>query len=285
MKDFPIPVRSVGPGSQVEEEELQYLEMPRGMATFQMPRVPETADPAATAAARDLLAGYLATLEAWDPAAATAGPQLELTGVAPPTLTIVNQVLGEGEVSVRITGDRDVRIQESVFTGIWRVCDFGPDGALRRDWIEAASVPAIVVEAAQTGSVATLRPVEVPPGAMNSPALLHEIGMGLRDVVPGAPPHVINLTLFPMSPEDHRVLDGALGIGSIAMISRGFGNCHITSTLARNVWRVQYFNNMKTLILNTIEVVHVPEEALAAPEDLEDSRTRLAELIEWMSES
>jgi hydrogenase-1 operon protein HyaF len=48
---------------------------------------------------------------------------------------------------------------------------------------------------------------------------------------------------------------------------------------------VQYFNSMNTLILNTIEVVDVPEVALAADEDLLDSRERLAELIAWMGES
>ena len=42
---------------------------------------------------------------------------------------------------------------------------------------------------------------------------------------------------------------------------------------------------MNTLILNTIEVVDVPEVALAAAEDLEDTRERLAELVDWMSES
>ena len=69
------------------------------------------------------------------------------------------------------------------------------------------------------------------------------------------------------------------------MISRGFGNCRVTSTLTRNVWRVQYFNSMNTLILDTIEVIDVPEVAIAAPEDLSDSRERLAELITWMAES
>ena len=81
------------------------------------------------------------------------------------------------------------------------------------------------------------------------------------------------------------MLEQALPVGPVAMISRGFGNCHISSTGVRNVWRVQYFNNMKTLILNTLEVIDLPEEAIAAPEDLEDSRGRLAELIEWMDES
>jgi hydrogenase-1 operon protein HyaF len=81
------------------------------------------------------------------------------------------------------------------------------------------------------------------------------------------------------------VLERALPVGPVAMISRGFGNCRITSTCARDVWRVQYFNNMNTLILNTIEVVGVPEVALASAEDLVDSRERLAELVTWMSES
>ena len=96
---------------------------------------------------------------------------------------------------------------------------------------------------------------------------------------------MINLTLFPMTPDDHQVLEQALPVGPVAIMSRGFGNCRITSTGARDVWRVQYFNNMNTLILNTIEVVDVPEVALAAAEDLADSRARLAELIDWMSES
>jgi hydrogenase-1 operon protein HyaF len=120
---------------------------------------------------------------------------------------------------------------------------------------------------------------------MNSPALIAEISAQMREREPGAPAHVINLTLFPLSPEDHQVLEKALPVGPVAMISRGFGNCRITSTLARDVWRVQYFNNMNTLILNTIEVVDVPEVALAAAEDLADSRDRIAELIDWMSES
>jgi len=120
---------------------------------------------------------------------------------------------------------------------------------------------------------------------MNSPALLHEITEQIAQRKPPSPAHVINLTLFPLTPEDHRVLEKALPVGPVAIISRGFGNCRITSTLARNVWRVQYFNTMNTLILNTLEIVEAPEVALAAPEDIEDSRERLSELIEWMSES
>jgi hydrogenase-1 operon protein HyaF len=77
----------------------------------------------------------------------------------------------------------------------------------------------------------------------------------------------------------------ALPVGPVAIISRGFGNCRITSTAARHVWRVQYFNNMNTLILDTLEVVDLPEVAVAAAEDLRESRERFAELLEWMAES
>ena len=65
MKDFPLPVRMVGAGSQpAEDDELQYLEMPRGMNTFRMPIVPEEAETAALTEARDLLALFLGQLEA-----------------------------------------------------------------------------------------------------------------------------------------------------------------------------------------------------------------------------
>ena len=194
-------------------------------------------------------------------------------------------MLGEGEVSIQVAGTPAYRIQESVFTGLWRCCELDAGGALRRDWLEAAPVPRVALDRGRAAARRRRCPVELPPGAMNSPALLNEIACQLAERPPGARAHVVNLTLFPMTPDDHAVLERALPVGPVAMISRGFGNCRITSTSARDVWRVQYFNNMNTLILNTIEVVDVPEVALASAEDLVDSRTRLAELVTWMSES
>ena len=96
---------------------------------------------------------------------------------------------------------------------------------------------------------------------------------------------VVGLTLLPLSPEDTVHIDRVLDGGSVVILSRGFGNCRISSTAARNVWRVQYFNNMQTLILNTIEVTPMPEAAVAAREDLVETRERLAELVAWMSDS
>jgi hydrogenase-1 operon protein HyaF len=262
---------------------MQYLAMPRDMRTFEMPRVPETEDVAALTVARDTLAHLLALLNEWKPGAPR--PVLDMRGIAPAAQTITNQMLGDGEVSIQVHGQRTLRVQESVFTGVWRVVELDGAGQLLADWIEAAPLPAAVLAAARDGTRDALMPVEIPTGAMNSPALLHELQGQLKTRRPGAAPHVLNLTLFPMTIEDHQVLERALPVGSVAIISRGFGNCRITSTTTRNVWRVQYFNSMNTLILNTIEVVDVPEVALAAPEDLDDTRVRLIELIDWMSES
>jgi hydrogenase-1 operon protein HyaF len=284
MKTLSIPVRVIGPSSQPDEEPLEYLEIPRSMDTFRMPSPPQRADAEALSESRDVLAEFVDALAPWDPAKGGPGPRLDVSGVSPAALAITNQMLGEGEVSIQIAGPRVLRIQESMFTGIWRVCELDAAGRLVHDRIEAAALPEIVTQTALSAAASEPALVALPEGAMNSPALIHEIASQMRERKPGSAAHVINLTLFPLTPEDHAVLELALPVGPVAMISRGFGNCRITSTLARNVWRVQYFNSMNTLILNTLEIVDAPEVALAAVEDLVDSRERLAELVAWMGE-
>ncbi len=285
MTSFPLPVRVTGPGSQRADDAPQYLDMPRDMQTFRMPSPPEDAPGDATRGARDLLACFRAHLAAWHGDPSLPHPRLDLSATPAETLAVLNQVLGEGEVAIQVGGAQPWRIQETVFTGLWRAYAVGRAGGLLADHLEAAPLPAVAIAAAREASAPHIAPVGIPRGAMNSPALLREIEAQLASRSPGERAHVLNLTLLPMTPDDHLVLERALPVGPVAMIARGFGDCRITSTAARDVWRVQYFNSMSTLILNTIEIVDVPEVALAAPEDLADSATRLAELIEWMGES
>lgn len=292
---FPIPVRAAplaGPGSQpldvggaAEAATLDVMPMPREMNTFEMPRVPEHAERAALIGARDLLAGWLALIEGAAAAADSAPPALELTGVDPAVQAIANQVLGEGEVSIRVAGTPALHIQETVFAGLWRCCALDAQGRVQRDWLEAGAVPGAVRGAARAAAGNGLQPVAWPQGVMNAPALVAEIGASLVGMTPGRLATQINLSLLPLSAADRDALAAALPVGPVAMISRGFGNCHVTSTLVRDVWRVQYFNSMGTLILDTLEVVDMPEVAIAAAEDLADSRARLAELVQWMGES
>ena len=98
----------------------------------------------------------------------------------PKRVRVLNESLGEGEVAIRITGHEDVRIQETVFAGVWRERHFGPDGTLRSDILEASPIPSIATDVARRGTTAAPLPVDLPPGAMNAPALLHEIAAQVR---------------------------------------------------------------------------------------------------------
>ncbi|MCA3250690.1 MAG: hydrogenase expression/formation C-terminal domain-containing protein [Pseudomonadota bacterium] len=289
MNPFPIPVRAaplLGPGSQPDEDAaLDVMPLPREMHTFEMPPVPQQAPPGTLEAATELLAGLLRDLRAWDFASGEDGPRVDLRGLPAPVLDIVGQVLGEGEVSIRVDGEQPLRIQETAFAGLWRCCRLDARGVRLHDWIEAGAVPGVVPEAARAGTAAGLAEAPLPPGVMNAPALLAEIGARLSAPDRTAHAHQLNLTLLPMAPEDHVALEQALPVGPVAIISRGFGNCRVTSTGTRDVWRVQYFNNMNTLILNTLEVVGIPEVVVASDDDLEDTIGRLAELVQWMDES
>ena len=97
---------------------------------------------------------------------------------------------------------------------------------------------------------------------------------------PGDRSQIINFTLLPMSPVDMTFLQETLRNGPIQLISRGYGTCRILATGTRNVWSVQFFNSMDTIILDTLEVGGVPTVAIAADEDFEDSAERLTEIRE-----
>ncbi len=281
MPSVTIPIRSLSAGP---EESIEYMPMPREMSTFEMPRLSEPGPGNDVAGARDVLETFLQHFAGW---LAGAGdlPVLDLKGLAADSLRVLNETLGEGEVAATVDTDHEIRIQETVFSGVWREQHFEAGGALRHDYLLAAPVPPVVGRLARERAASKLRDFELPPGAMNVPALIHELQEAMDRSGPDTPAHVINLTLLPLSPEDTVHIDRVLDGGSVVILSRGFGNCRISSTAARNVWRVQYFNNMQTLILNTIEVIEMPEVAVAASEDLAETHERLTDLVQWMSES
>ncbi|HET7525948.1 MAG TPA: hydrogenase expression/formation C-terminal domain-containing protein [Burkholderiaceae bacterium] len=288
MRPFPIPIRA----DDADDESLVVMPMPQEMATFEMPRAPEPGPGRDVDGAKAVLADFVARLGAsLDAGAGDATPAIELLGLTPDTQRVLNETLGEGEVSVIVDAQPNtVRIQETVFAGVWREQWVAADGTLVSDVLRAAPIPPVVTERAAAAAAPTLRRVADaqdawPAGAMNLPPLLHELQDAIVRSGPGVPAHVINLTLLPLSSADTAALDAVLDGGSVVMLSRGFGNCRISSTAARNGWRVQYFNTMQTLILNTIEVVDVPAAALAALEDLDETRSRLASLVRWMDEA
>jgi len=278
----PIGIPVVGIGSQPEDEDAEsfnFLGSPGAMPTFHPPLLPEPEEVENLVAAKALLADLQRGIETYQ--AGSAALKYDLMPLDAANLDLVNQVLNEGEVSVVYSGNPLVQVQESVLTGIWRVQTFDTQKRLIADCIEVADIPSIV----RVSGFAASTPLDtdlthLPSGVLNAPALITEIAEQMATWQMGDLPHVINLSLLPLSSEDLAFLGERLGVGEITVLSRGYGNCRIGSTRKANVWWVKYYNSEDALILNTIEIVDVPAVASAAPEDLSDSAERLAEILE-----
>ncbi len=293
-RPFPIPVvAALGPGSQPEDETLDYMPMPSGMDTYRPPVLPEPEELAGHAIATRVLQAVIDAVAAKLRGEAVA--TIPLGGLPATELALVNQVLGEGEVSAQVLARPEtrsfgadavrVRVQESVFAGVWRVLAIDDDGALH-DHIEVGAIPAALVEAARDDAQAPRTPPGPLPAQMvNVPTLLVELADQRERWSPGQDAHVVNLTLLPLSPDDIAHIDHQLGTGRVVILSRGYGNCRITNTLAANTWRVVYYNSQDKVILNAIEVSTLPEVACAAQEDLADTHERLSEVLQWVEQA
>jgi len=272
-----------GPGSQPADSdgaEMTFMDMPSGMTTFEAPMIPEAEEviglEPAIAMTEDMLKA-LQTYRAGEKACV-----IELDHLDEKNRVFYNQLLGNGEVSVQCSGDINAKIQESVLAGVWRVQYLDDKENIIRDTMEIADVPGIVSEltfqdAAEKLDVSKLK---IPEDVYNAAPLLAEISDKMPEFEAGGEVHVINLSLLPHTEEDIKYLSDSLGIGPVVILSRGYGNCRISSTATKNVWWVQYFNSQDTLILNTLEISKVPEVASASQEDLDDSTIRLDEILE-----
>ena len=207
------------------------------------------------------------------------GRLFDLTELGAEDRELIDQVLGEGEVSglVALPDGLIAQIQEATMAGLWRVRFQNAEGALVADYLEAASVPEVVKRAA----IVNARDVEIgapPAGAMNVMPVLVEIAERSARHTPGAPSHIVNFSLLPMSPEDMAHLQRQLGAGAVRLSSRGYGTSRVLSTAVRNVWSVQYLNSMDAVILDTLEIGDPPGAICAADEDFRDSAERLREI-------
>jgi len=275
-----VPPTGYGPGSQpgADEEGLAYLPMPSGMRTYE-PHVPEVGDVARVGPALATLAAVQEALAAWTP---VGGAVLPLDGLDAANRAFLAETLGEGEVSILVEADGErIEVQEATFAGVWRVRAAAAKAGPARERIEVAAFPrGVAVRAFGREPAADPVVAAAPmPGAVNAPAMLTEILHRARTRRPGERPHVVNLTLLPHTPEDLAMLEARLGRGGVTILSRGYGNCRIDATATAGVWRIRYFNSSDTLILDTIEIVEVPEVACAAPEDIADSAGRLADVL------
>lgn len=195
---------------------------------------------------------------------------------------LVADVFGEGEVSgvVALPDGSVAQIQESVLAGLWRIrLEIAAD-QVTREYVEVAAVPDLVLRAARDWTAPDFIIGAPPETTMNVMPVLAEIRDRAQAYQPGDRSQIINFTLLPMSAADMTFLQDTLGNGPVQLSSRGYGTCRVLATGIRNVWSVQFFNSMDTIILDTLEVGGVPAVAIAADEDFEDSAERLIEIRE-----
>lgn len=269
--DFQLPPGAIGPGSQTgsgDGEVLDYIAMPGDMRTY-APHVPMIDETAVVAEAMALMEAISAA--ARRVAAGGTPESFDLTALDAANRRFVAETMGEGEVAMKLRGIPALAVQESVFAGIWCVTGHGIDR------IEVAPVPEACRARAFTPLVAA-KAVDSGPGVVNAPALLVELEEKSRGFAGEL--HVINLSLLPHTEEDLAWLEARLGQGSADILSRGYGNCRVRATATPFVWRVQFYNSVDTLILDTFEVTDIPLVASADPEDLAQSGKRLAEVLE-----
>jgi hydrogenase-1 operon protein HyaF len=285
-KPFPIPVVSQMAAGAHEDDGLDYLSIPSGMATYRAPLLPEPEELVGHGPALAALHQVLNALRR--AAAGESAEPVSLLGLAEAELALIHQVMGEGEVSAQVLGapgdavlPPTLQVQESVYAGVWRVVGRGADGALV-DQIEVGAVPRALLEAAREDTRHAPAALPLPPEASNAQAVLIELADHRQHWRAGQSAEVVNLSLLPLTPLDIGLMDTQLGTGRVLILSRGYGNCRITNACVPNTWRVVYYNSQDAVILNSVEVCAIPEVACAAPEDLADSVERFAEVLAWV---
>lgn len=310
----PLPAGAVGPGSQPDEpdaERLDYLPMPERMQTYRQPLLPEPEEIVGLDQGLRLLDALQDALA--DDRIGTTSQILDLSVLDQANLRLLENSLGEGEVSILQLGAHDrlqsdiiqhpvqnllhnatstlarntggTAAQETRLAGVWRVRETDAAGNVLRDVLEVGNIPGFVRDmafdgASKTLDLADLASKPLPDAVMNAPGVLAELNQQvvLRQHNSDAPKHIVNLSLLPLGEGDLAFLSEHLGTGWIDIVSRGYGNCRMTATAVQNLWWVQFFNSDDRLILNTLEVTDVPEAALAAAEDLQDSALRLSDI-------
>ncbi|MEQ9257664.1 MAG: hydrogenase expression/formation protein [Roseovarius sp.] len=275
VNSFNFPPMGFGPGSQPPEgdgQELEYMPMPQGMRAYSA-HVPDVEADDALMPAMSLMKEIAAAADR----VARGGENevFDLAGLDAANRALVAETMGEGEVAIKVHDIPAVAVQESVFAGVWGLKAAGMDA------IEVGSAPRrAFTRAFAPCKPATLTATAAIPGVVNALPILTELVDKSVARAGDDLPHVVNLTLLPHTEQDLAWLDLALGKGSVDILSRGYGNCRITATALDRVWRVQFFNSMDTLILDTFEVTDMPEVALAASEDLAESSARILEVLE-----
>ncbi len=265
MLDLPNPP----PGLPLENGP-DYLPLPKTVAVYIPPVLPD--DPALRAAGAGWLPRIAAALDAYR--VGGPGQILNLADITPDERRFLNEVLRPGEVSALAMGEPLLQIEETIFTGLWRIRSEA-NAAEPVDMLEVADIPTILRTRAKAGPLPLPSLETIPENIVNAPHILAELIARSAEFEASGQSHMINLDLVPMSDDELSWLVKTLGEGPVVIISGGYGSCRIRSTNLAGTWWVQYSNASDALILNSLEITSIPAVACAAADDIADSADRL----------
>lgn len=234
-------------------------------------------DPEQAATVQNVLAQAQAALQAVAESCPLTPQAISLQTVSPAARALLAEVLGEGEVKaiLRLACGGEIRLQESVMPGLWRILT--PED----EWLEVADAPTILRQTIAALPLGVEAPASLPEHAMNVLPVLAELDDASRRFdAEGGEGVEVNLTLLPMTPVDMQVLDQQIGVGPASIISLGYGNCRVDACARRHLWTVRFYNTEDKQILNAVQAGDVPIAVRATQEDIADSAERLGELMQ-----
>lgn len=125
------------------EGEIRLLDMPSGgMETFTPPILPEPEEQPESPVVLNLLESVKTALE--NGAQEDTNGKFSLNALADEENHFLNQILGEGEVSITREGQLKTLVQESVLAGVWRVQVRDTNDKLLTDYLETGPIPQFV---------------------------------------------------------------------------------------------------------------------------------------------
>ncbi len=198
MKSIDIPI-ALGPGSQPAEKdgaEMDFMTMPSGMSTFAAPMVPQPEDAVGQEAALEVANQVLQALRNFQ--AGDHSKVFDISRLNDSNRDFIDQLLGEGEVSVQCSGELQAVIQESVLAGVWRVQYTDGDETVLRDTIEVGEIPSLVADLTFQQASDSIDPasMDIPDDIYNAAPLLTEIADQLNAPSADEKHHIINLSLL-----------------------------------------------------------------------------------------
>ncbi len=254
----------------------EYLPIPREMNVFSSPALP--AELPLQGRGRYWVNRIASCLEAFS--AGKSVEAIDISSLSDEESRFLNEILLHGEVSALILGEPEWQIEETAYTGLWRMRAYDPETNGFLDRLVVGEIPSVVQARATSfcQPITMPRPDAIPMGLVNAPYVLTELMARSNSFNETGIGYVVNLGLLPLTEDEMTWLVRSLSEGPAIILSGGYGICRIRSTRLPATWWVQYYNAADVLILNSLEIATVPSVACASRDDIVESAARIRAL-------